>query len=156
MTRYVLNLSSIEVDVSNFAVADKANLILIDTVAKPNGDREATFQSTSGDDVYPMTARVGAYPPKGSSELYNLSFRLNTYVQDNQGADPDLFKPGFCTVATGMPFGFVPDAAGLVKLIQHCVSIAIPVLLGIATTEALDELKFGVVSNVMGHVDSGS
>jgi hypothetical protein len=155
MTRTIQNLGSTAVDIAEFYPMPKADLIVVDTTSKPNGDREATYQLVSGNDVYPLSARVGAYPPKSGSALYNTSVRVNTFVLDDAG-DEDAYDGCFVTIASGMPHGFVPDKAGMKKLLQHALSLFLPVVLGEVALDSLDELAFGVVSLVAEHADTAS
>lgn len=154
MTRSILNLGSTAIDADNFYPMPKADLVVIDTVVKPNGDREATYQLTSGNELYPLSVRVGAYPPKNGTDLYNLSVRVNTYVSDD-GGDETVYKPGFVTIATGMPFGYAPDLTGMMKALHHALSLILPVVAGSFVDDSLDELKFGVVGAVDTHADTG-
>lgn len=154
MTRTIINLSSTAVDITAHYPIDKATLVPMGAAGeKPNGDREITYQQTVGDDLHPLSARVGTYPAKSGSKLNNTSARINTFVSNDESGIT-VFEPCFVTVAMGMPFGFVPDEAGVMKLIQHCVSLLLPVVAGAYVDDMLDEIKFGVVTLAHTHVDS--
>lgn len=161
MTIEVLNLGdSVSVDIAALSAAPKSSFALVDTVDDKNGSREAVYQKTAGDEEYPMTVRVGHYVNGKANDgvgQTNMSVKISTFVQKSDTDDVIYTLPGTVTIAMSMPGqSGIPDTADITEILGNAMSYLLPVVSGAIATSALDELKFGVVTGIMDHADSGS
>lgn len=157
MTQSIANLDgTTSFDVTAFFPADKANFVLIDTVLSAAG-REAVYQKVTGDEEHPMTVRIGHYPNiKGNGGVgqTNISVKVQTFVIKEE-EDLNWVLPCSITLASSMPgMSGVPNSADYVKFVQNVASWLLTATAGVITTDAADELKYGVVNNMAAHTDS--
>jgi hypothetical protein len=160
MTITILNLGdSLDVDLASLLAADKTTFKVIDTVALEN-KRESVYQKITGDQEYPSTVRAGHYINAEANDgvgQTNVSVKVSTFVQKTDIDDVIWTLPGNVTIAWSMPGkSGVPDATQLVEMLNNAISWVIPVVAGVASESALDELQFGVVNGLAAHADTGS
>lgn len=156
----VLNLSdSSAIAVTNFPIQDKTDYVLVDTVSV-EGKREATFQKVAGDQEFPLSIRIGHYPTAKANNgigQTNISIKLSTYVQKVDGTEVVYTLPFTATLALSAPgMSGIPDNDDVKAAIAALFSFVLPVVAGAVSTTALDELKYGVVGNLLTHVDSAA
>lgn len=160
VTTTILNLGdSVTVDITAFDAPPKTDYVVVDTVSEP-GKRESLYQKTSGDEEYPQTVRVGHYANSKANDgvgQTNISVKISTFVQKVDGTDIVWTLPATATLAMSMPGNSgVPDTSGVVETLNNLFAWVLPIASASISTDALDELKFGVTGNLAAHVDSGT
>jgi hypothetical protein len=158
ITHSILNLDTATVDVAAIVVPTMAQYALVDTKLLDPG-RESLYQKVGGNEEYPLTVRVGHYPKKGSDGVgqVNISVKISTFVEtvDDVSGETLRVLPCSMTLAWSVPgTSGVPDEADLMALICMPLTWVLPVASGAFTGDALDELKFGVVNQLVAHQSS--
>jgi len=147
LVRSIINIDEVNVTTTTdpgWSPANMANFAVIDTAVVANGGRETVFQRVAGDDIHPMTVRVGHYPQPTASRV-NVSIKVSTYVRHlDTDVDLDEYLPCTATLAWSMPGSAVPDSADLFGLLTNLFSWVFPTDAGVFITGNLDSLKFGV------------
>lgn len=125
---------------------NRATYVLIDTVAKADGTREAVYQKVGAslNPDYPTQVRAGYYPKAASA---NISVKFSTFVE-NTATTPSIFEPFSATLALSGPKGALGEAE-IVDLLCNLVNWILPVSSGEFQTTKLAELKFGIVSTLL-------
>lgn len=156
-----LNLTdAVTVDVTEISILDKTTLKAGSTTDDKKGGLETEYRKVTGDEEYPLTARVGRYinaKANGGVGQTNVSLRVSTFLQKEDVDDVIWTLPGGVTVAFFMPgtSGF-PDVDGAKILLASAFSLLVPIIAGELSDDAMDEIKYGVLNVLDAHVDSGS
>jgi hypothetical protein len=153
MTKTILNLDSGTANYTGIKVAAAGSFARVSSVDLPE-KREAVYQRTVGDEEKPMTIRLGWYPnPKANGGIgqTNFSMKISTMVE-NDDAETGFVLPGTLTVAWSMPgLSGVPNSANLKDLLGHAYTWLVPDAAGSPITDVLEEIKFGVVTELLEH-----
>ena len=158
-TLSLLNLSDTNsVAITAIETATKANFAVVDTVVKENGSRETLYQKVVGDEEYPMTVRVGYYKnltQNGGIGRTSISVKLETFLQKADADDVIWTLPASTVLAINMPGGSgVPSTTDVTELIGNTLSWLLPVSASVITSDALDELKFGITNGLLAYENS--
>lgn len=161
VTVSILNLgNSVPVDVATLKAADTTLLVPVDTSTNGKGERETLYQQSTGDKEFPLTARVGVYPNALADNgigRTNFSTRVASFLQKVDDGDVEWTKPCHITIAGSMPgMTAIPDNDDVEEMLSLAFSLVLPVIAGIISQAALDDLSFGITTNVAAHPNSAS
>lgn len=162
-TLAILNTgNSVDVDIAVIKAADRGDYAIISPAPSQDDDtREAVFQKVVGNAEYPLSVRIGWYKnPKANDGIgsTNVSVKVSSYLQKLDDDNDVLWtKPCSVTLATNMPgLTAVPDTDDVMELVGNAVTWLLPVQSGAIVTDVLEEVKFGVVGNLLAHAISAS
>lgn len=142
-------------------VADKAKFNVVSQKEPKDGSFEVTYRKSDGDDDYPMTLRVGIYKNDAKSGMpayTNISAKLTTYVEETDSSGDRIWiAPCYQTFASSMPVpSGVPDVADYKAMAQNLISWILPLVSGVVSDLAIDELRFGVATGLASHIDTAA
>jgi hypothetical protein len=161
-TYTILNLGdSVDVDITSFSAPPKSSFKVVGQSPPDETDRrEALYQKVTGDEEYPMTVRAGVYANKKANDgigQTNVSVKITTYLRKEDDDDVLWTLPLPVTIAFNVPgTRVVPDGSDVIDLLNQAHAWMVPVVTGVLSELALDELKFGVVGGLAEHADSSS